>query len=413
MRKLKTIRGMPDIFGKTLQKISFVEQVCRKTFHAHNFQEFRTPLLEDKDIFTRSVGETSDIVQKQMYEFQDKKGATLCLRPEGTVGLARALLTNGLDDSEIKKLFYIGPMFRYERPQKGRKRQFSQAGVELIADKSYHADLEVIQVGVKILKDLNVKFKLEINYVGDAQTLSEYREYLRDFLLKNKKKIAEEFYQRLQRNPLRGLDSKDDNIKAIFSKTKKLSDFLDSNQEQRFKSVINGLEALGIEYTTNQDLVRGLDYYTGTVFEFITDKLGTQNALIGGGRYDTLLMDLGGKKLPAVGFALGVDRLAELVNPSNNDKFLFIGSLTSESKVYGQKIGSILREIRPDVVIENYLGEANVGKQLKKASSLGFKFVMIIGQEELKSKRFKIKDLNNSSADFLIEENNLAGIFND
>ena len=413
MRKLKTIRGMPDIFGKTLQKISFVEEVCRKTFHAHNFQEFRTPLLEDKDIFTRSVGETSDIVQKQMYEFQDKKGATLCLRPEGTVGLARALLTNGLDDSEIKKLFYIGPMFRYERPQKGRKRQFSQAGVELIADKSYHADLEVIQVGVKILKDLNVKFKLEINYVGDAQTLSEYREYLRDFLLKNKKKIAEEFYQRLQRNPLRGLDSKDDNIKAIFSKTKKLSDFLDSNQEQRFKSVINGLEALGIEYTTNQDLVRGLDYYTGTVFEFITDKLGTQNALIGGGRYDTLLMDLGGKKLPAVGFALGVDRLAELVNPPNNDKFLFIGSLTSESKVYGQKIGSILREIRPDVVIENYLGEANVGKQLKKASSLGFKFVMIIGQEELKSKRFKIKDLNNSSADFLIEENNLAGIFND
>jgi len=413
MRKLKTIRGMPDIFGKTLQKISFVEEVCRKTFHAHNFQEFRTPLLEDKDIFTRSVGETSDIVQKQMYEFQDKKGATLCLRPEGTVGLARALLTNGLDDSEIKKLFYIGPMFRYERPQKGRKRQFSQAGVELIADESYHADLEVIQVGVKILKDLNVKFKLEINYVGDAQTLSEYREYLRDFLLKNKKKIAEEFYQRLQRNPLRGLDSKDDNIKAIFSKTKKLSDFLDSNQEQRFKSVINGLEALGIEYTTNQDLVRGLDYYTGTVFEFITDKLGTQNALIGGGRYDTLLMDLGGKKLPAVGFALGVDRLSELVNPPNNDKFLFIGSLTSESKVYGQKIGSILREIRPDVVIENYLGEANVGKQLKKASSLGFKFVMIIGQEELKSKRFKIKDLNNSSADFLIEENNLAGIFND
>ena len=413
MRKLKTIRGMPDIFGKTLQKISFVEEVCRKTFHAHNFQEFRTPLLEDKDIFTRSVGETSDIVQKQMYEFQDKKGATLCLRPEGTVGLARALLTNSLDDSEIKKLFYIGQMFRYERPQKGRKRQFSQAGVELIADESYHADLEVIQVGVKILKDLNVKFKLEINYVGDAQTLSEYREYLRDFLLKNKKKIAEEFYQRLQRNPLRGLDSKDDNIKAIFSKTKKLSDFLDSNQEQRFKSVINGLEALGIEYTTNQDLVRGLDYYTGTVFEFITDKLGTQNALIGGGRYDTLLMDLGGKKLPAVGFALGVDRLAELVNPPNNDKFLFIGSLTSESKVYGQKIGSILREIRPDVVIENYLGEANVGKQLKKASSLGFKFVMIIGQEELKSKRFKIKNLNNSSADFLIEENNLAGIFND
>ena len=413
MRKLKTIRGMPDIFGKTLQKISFVEEVCRKTFHAHNFQEFRTPLLEDKDIFTRSVGETSDIVQKQMYEFQDKKGATLCLRPEGTVGLARALLTNGLDDSEIKKLFYIGPMFRYERPQKGRKRQFSQAGVELIADESYHADLEVIQVGVKILKDLNVKFKLEINYVGDAQTLSVYREYLRDFLLKNKKKIAEEFYQRLQRNPLRGLDSKNDNIKAIFSKTKKLSDFLDSDQERRFKSVIDGLEALGIEYTTNQDLVRGLDYYTGTVFEFITDKLGTQNALIGGGRYDTLIMDLGGKKLPAVGFALGVDRLAELVNPSNNDKFLFIGSLTSESKVYGQKIGSILREIRPDVVIENYLGEANVGKQLKKASSLGFKFVMIIGQEELKSKRFKIKDLNNSSADFLIEENNLAGIFND
>lgn len=413
MRKLKTIRGMPDIFGKTLQKISFVEEVCRKTFHAHNFQEFRTPLLEDKDIFTRSVGETSDIVQKQMYEFQDKKGATLCLRPEGTVGLARALLTNGLDDSEIKKLFYIGPMFRYERPQKGRKRQFNQAGVELIADESYHADLEVIQVGVKILKDLKVKFKLEINYVGDAQTLSVYREYLRDFLLKNKKKIAEEFYQRLQRNPLRGLDSKDDNIRAIFSKTKKLSDFLDSDQEQRFKSVIDGLEALGIEYTTNQDLVRGLDYYTGTVFEFITDKLGTQNALIGGGRYDTLLMDLGGKKLPAVGFALGVDRLAELVNPSNNDKFLFIGSLTSESKVYGQKIGSILREIRPDVVIENYLGEANVGKQLKKASSLGFKFVMIIGQEELKSKRFKIKDLNNSSADFLIEEDNLAGIFND
>lgn len=411
MKELKTIRGMPDLYGREVQAISMVEKTCETVFKSFNFQEFRTPLLENKSLFERSVGDTSDIVQKEMYEFQDRKGESLCLRPEGTAGLVRALITNGLDNSEIKKLYYIGPMFRYERPQRGRKRQFVQAGVELIGDSSINADVEVIQIAKLILSKLNIESTLEINFIGDLDCLESYREYLRDFLKNFKNELDEKLYFRLVRNPIRMLDSKDEKIIALTDKLKPISNFFTKEQAERFEEIKKLLESLEIKFQVNEKLVRGLDYYTGMVFEFTNDSLGAQNAILGGGRYDNLISDLGGQSLPATGFALGVDRLSEVLEIANLSPDLFIGSMDDESKAYAQKIAFKIRSKNPNTIVETYLGNANLNKQLKKADSLGFKFVIIIGQEELNSQLFKLKSLSDNEKDEELSEKELLEKF--
>ena len=299
MKELKTIRGMPDLFGSQIQGISFVEKTCEKIFKSFNFQEFRTPILENKSLFKRSVGDTSEMVQKEMYELKDRKGEELCLRPEGTAGLVRALITNNLDGTDIKKFFYIGPMFRYERPQKGRKRQFCQAGIELIGDSSINADIEVIQIATLILKELDIQAELQINFIGDLESLDGYRKYLRDYLKEYKSSTDEKLYSRLIRNPLRAMDSKDANIKELMKNAKKISEFLSADQLKKYDEIKSLLTGMEIKFTENPDLVRGMDYYTGTVFEFTNNQLGAQNSILGGGRYDNLISDLGGNRLPA------------------------------------------------------------------------------------------------------------------
>ena len=404
MKELKTIRGMPDLYGLEVQAISFVEKTCEKVFTSFNFKEFRTPVLENKSLFERSVGDTSDIIQKEMYELQDRKGENLCLRPEGTAGLVRALITNGLDDLEIKKYFYIGPMFRYERPQKGRKRQFVQAGIELIGDDSINADVEILQVAKIVLEQLSISSELEINFIGDMECIENFRDYLRDYLQEYKDQIEEKLYFRLLRNPIRALDSKDEKIKDIIKDARPISDFFTEEQKTRFEDIKSLLDSLEISYTINPNLVRGLDYYTGLVFEFTNNNLGAQNAILGGGRYDNLIKELGGRDLPAIGFALGIDRLAEIIKINNKTKDLFIGCINDESINFAQYIGNKLRQNVNGIVVENYLGNANVAKQLKKANSQGFKFVMIVGQEEQKTKTFKLKNLTDSSEKTLSEK---------
>ena len=406
MSDLKTIRGMPDLYGENIEAISMVEEICLKTFKNFNYKEFRTPVLENKSLFERSVGESSDIMQKEVYEFKDRKDELLCLRPEGTAGLVRALLTNGLDDDEIKKFFYLGPMFRYERPQKGRKRQFFQAGVELIGDQSSDADIEIILIANIILEQLSIKSKLQLNYLGDQKSLQKYNEYLKEYLSE-----TSDLPEYVMKNPIRALDSKDKVIKQKMSQAKSIINFLESDQTEEFNKIKSKLNKLGIEFEENPNLVRGLDYYNGLVFEFLSDDLGAQNAILGGGRYNGLIKNLGGRDLPATGFALGIDRLADIIELPSIEKDLFIGCLDKESRTYAQELGYKIRKNNNSLIVENYLGNANPGKQLKKADSQGFKFAIIVGQDELKSKILKLKNLREDKPDLELKEKDLLEHF--
>ena len=408
MSNLKTIRGMPDLYGKDIEAISMIEKTCKEVFLGFNYLEIRTPLIEYKSLFERSVGELSEIIQqKEVFELDDRKGEMLCLRPEGTAGLVRSLITNGLDDEEIKKFFYIGPMFRYERPQKGRKRQFFQAGVELIGNAIY-GDLEVIQVANMILDKLGIESNLEINFLGDNKSIEAYNKYLDDYLSR-----SNEVPEYVKKNPIRALDSKDKKIKILMSEAKSIENFLNEKQKNKFLDIKNKLNELNINYKENKNLVRGLDYYNGLVFEFTSSELGSQNAIIGGGRYDGLIESLGGRNLPATGFALGIDRLSEIIKTSLLRKDIFIGCVDESSVPYAQKIGSQLRGINSELVIENYLGSANVSKQLKKANSQGFKFAIIVGQEEIKAEKVKLKYLKNDKKDVECTIEELVEFLND
>ena len=408
MTDLKTIRGMPDLYGKDIEAISMIEKTCKEVFLAFNYSEIRTPLIEYKSLFERSVGESSEIIQqKEVFELDDRKGEMLCLRPEGTAGLVRSLITNGLDDEEIKKFFYIGPMFRYERPQKGRKRQFFQAGVELIGNAIY-GDLEVIQVANMILDKLGIESNLEINFLGDNESLKAYNKYLDDYLSR-----SNEVPEYVKKNPIRALDSKDEKVKILMSEAKSIERFLNENQKNKFSDIKNKLNELNINFGENKNLVRGLDYYNGLVFEFTSSELGAQNAIIGGGRYDGLIESLGGRNLPATGFALGIDRLSEIIKTSILRKDIFIGCVDESSVPYAQKIGSQLRGINSELVIENYLGSANVSKQLKKANSQGFKFAIIVGQEEIKAEKVKLKYLEDDKEDVECTIDELVEFLND
>ena len=408
MTDLKTIRGMPDLYGKDIEAISMIEKTCEEVFLSFNYSEIRTPLIEYKSLFERSVGESSEIIQqKEVFELNDRKGEMLCLRPEGTASLVRSLITNGLDDEEIKKFFYIGPMFRYERPQKGRKRQFFQAGVELIGNAIY-GDLEIIQIANMILDKLGIKSNLEINFLGDSESLEAYNNYLDGYLSR-----SNEVPEYVKKNPIRALDSKDEKIKKIMSKAKSIDSFLNEKQKNKFSDIKNKLNELNINFKENKNLVRGLDYYNGLVFEFTSFELGAQNTIIGGGRYDGLIESLGGRNLPATGFALGIDRLSEIIQSSLLGKDVFIGCVDEGSVPYAQKIGLQLRALNSELVIENYLGSANISKQLKKANSQGFKFAIIVGQEEIKAKKVKLKYLKNNNKDVECTIEELVELLND
>ena len=407
MNDLKTVRGMPDLYGENIETISMVEEICLKTFKSFNYKEFRTPVVEYKSIFERTAGETSDIIQKkEVFELAERKGEMLCLRPEGTATLVRALITNGLDDDEIKKFFYLGPMFRYERPQKGRKRQFFQAGVELIGDQSSDADIEIILIADMILNKLNIKSTLVINYLGDQESLKKYNKYLQEYLT-----ASQDLPEYVTKNPIRALDSKDEDIKNRMSQAKSIINFLDKNQIEEFNKIKLKLDEAGIKFKENPNLVRGMDYYNGLVFEFLSDELGAQNAILGGGRYDGLIKSLGGRDLPATGFALGIDRIAEIVKAKSIERDLFIGCVDKESRTYAQALGYKIRGNNSSLVVENYLGSANVGKQLKKADSQGFKFAIIVGQDELKSKTLKLKNLRDDKPDLELKEKDLLEHF--
>ena len=403
MSKIQTLRGMNDIDPQQSREWSYVERVLRTVVESYGYEEIRFPIVEKTDLYTRS-NEAADIVTKEMYTFQDKGGESISLRPEGTAGCVRAAIDNDLVRTDKPRLWYSGPMFRYERPQKGRSRQFHQFSAEVFGIDSPEIDAELILMSARIWKELGLleNVKLEINNLGDEQTRTSYSEALVKFLKNQKDELDEDTQRKLIENPLRILDSKSKTVQDLLDKAPSIEDFINEDSKKFNMKFLEILETHGIEYEVNPKLVRGLDYYNQTVFEWKTDLLGSQDTILGGGRYDNLVEELGGKSCPAIGFSIGLERLILLlkdrdkINVESNLDIYFIcfsQSSAEEAIMYSEK----LKNKFPSLRIKTNLGLESASSQFKKADKSGAKIALILGEEELDSKKISFKDLRTKS----------------
>jgi histidyl-tRNA synthetase len=340
---IKALRGMKDIIeDKRFLKIF---DIARKTAENYGYSYIETPILEETRLFKRSVGESSDIVNKEMYEFIDKGGNDVCLRPEGTAGVVRSFIEHKFDRQQSPKRFwYFGPMFRYERPQKGRLREFHQFGIESFGEESVWEDVLIISLAADIFKKLNIDYTLKVNSLGCEKCMPSYKEKLISFLEKNKENLCEDCQRRINQNPIRTLDCKNQNCQLILKNAPKITDNLCENCKSDFEKLQDGLKILNINFEIDKHLVRGLDYYTKTTFEFISNEIGAQSAICGGGRYDKLVEMLGGKSTPAVGFAIGVERIIDLVKVEENRDGIYMGALIEKAIPFILKKAAKLRE---------------------------------------------------------------------
>ena len=403
MSKIQTLRGMNDIDPQQSREWSYVERVLRTVVESYGYEEIRFPIVEKTDLYTRS-NEAADIVTKEMYTFQDKGGESISLRPEGTAGCVRAAIDNDLVRTDKPRLWYSGPMFRYERPQKGRSRQFHQFSAEVFGIDSPEIDAELILMSARIWKELGLleNVKLEINNLGDEQTRTSYSEALVKFLKNQKDELDEDTQRKLIENPLRILDSKSKTVQDLLENAPSIEDFINEDSKKFNMKLLEMLETHGIEYEVNPKLVRGLDYYNQTVFEWKTDLLGSQDTILGGGRYDNLVEELGGKSCPAIGFSIGLERLILLlkdrdkINIESNLDIYFIcfsQSSAEEAIMYSEK----LKNKFPSLRIKTNLGLESASSQFKKADKSGAKIALILGEEELDSKKISFKDLRTKS----------------
>ncbi|ABO46114.1 histidine--tRNA ligase [Francisella tularensis] len=391
MSKLTIVRGFNDVLPLDSYKWQLLESKVKLILDRYNYSETRLPIVERSELFHRSVGESSDIVSKETYDFQDRNGDSLTLRPEGTAGCVRMVIENNLATrGQTQKLWYCGPMFRYERPQKGRYRQFYQLGVEAYGFDGIAIDLEVIAIAWSLFKELGIYeyVTLELNSLGSSLNRQEYTQALLQYLKPYHAELDEDSIKRLDKNPLRILDSKIEKTQKILANAPKLIDFIDHDLRLRFKQTCQYLDALGVRYKLNENLVRGLDYYTGLVFEWTTDKLGSQSAICAGGRYDGLVENLGGQKTAAIGFAIGMERLlllledlGKLPNQDNACDVFFI--LDSAQLHQSLAIVENIRQELPQLKIDMDLKFGSFKSQFKKADKSGAKVAIIIGQDEL------------------------------
>jgi histidyl-tRNA synthetase len=396
MSKYQTVRGTRDLVGKHKKIFRHIEATAYSIAQNYGFQEIETPMFEFSEVFHRAMGETSDAVSKETYSFTDRGGDQITLRPEGTAGVVRAYITEGMAQHNPNRLYYYGPMFRYERPQKGRYRQFFQIGVEVLGLDTPLADVECIDLGFQILKKLGLhgRCHLEINTLGDTESRQRYREALVQYLTPLREQLSADSQLRLQKNPLRILDSKDATDQSLVANAPRLENFLSPEANAYFKAVCRGLDLLGLPYKVNSQLVRGLDYYCHTVFEFVTTELGAQGALLAGGRYDGLSETLGGPKTPGVGWASGVDRLAELLldhelEASSVSPLITVITLGDQALLEGLKQAS---QIRARGQRCEFLMTGNFKKKLEKANKLNTSKALLIFQQEDGSMEFKIKN---------------------
>ena len=392
MTKLQPLRGTRDFLGDFARCIQYIQDTTFLTARQFGFERIDTPIFEYTGVFKRAVGETSDIVGKEMYTFSDRGGEEITLRPEGTASVVRALLSNSLTQQLPLKYCYYGPMFRYERPQRGRYRQLHQFGVEFFGVDNPCADVEMLDLAQQILDRLEINASLHLNTIGDSQSRDAYRVALIEYFSKYRSELSEDSQQRLDKNPMRILDSKDLNDKRIAEDAPKISAHLTVSAAQFFEKVCEGLEVLGIKYTLDPTLVRGLDYYTHTAFEFKSNDLGAQDAVLGGGRYDGLVQHMGGPSIPAVGWGMGVDRIALLLENRAFAKPVPIVIIVIGD--YFSKALQLAKAFREKGNVCEILYKTNPGKAFKDADKLGARFAIIIGEEETKTNTVKVKDLS-------------------
>jgi histidyl-tRNA synthetase len=390
---LRPVRGTKDILPEEHAAFDRVVAAARKVGAAYGCQSLSTPIIEYTDVFKRTLGDASDIVNKEMYTFEDRGGDSVTLRPEFTAGVARAFLSNGLQQRLPLKLFSWGPLFRYERPQKGRQRQFHQINMESLGDARPEADVEILSLATRFLEELGLgeRVTLELNSLGDNESRSAYRAALVDYFAKYEGDLSTDSKQRLQKNPLRILDSKDSGDQKIAQDAPVLSEYYSKEAAAFFATVREGLEEMGLSYTLNARLVRGLDYYCHTAFEFTTTELGAQNAVLGGGRYDGLIKLMGGPATPAVGFAAGMERLALLAGPPS--KPVGPAVLIPMGASAAKRALALAHTLRGAGLYVETLFGSNVGKRLTRANKMSARSAVVFGDDELAKGRVKVKDL--------------------
>ncbi|MGR9099148.1 MAG: histidine--tRNA ligase [Gammaproteobacteria bacterium] len=418
--KIQAIRGMHDILPEQAPFWQFVEKVLREVLGAYGYQEIRLPIVEKTELFKRSIGEVTDIVEKEMYTFDDRNGDSLTLRPEGTAGCLRACIEHGLLHNQIHRLWYYGPMFRHERPQKGRYRQFYQLGVETYGMAGPDIDAEIILMTERLWKRLGIRERLELqlNSLGTAEERAVYRDILVDYFRANLDRLDEDSLRRLESNPLRILDSKNPDLKDLIEQAPELSDSLGGESLAHFQGVTGLLDELNVAYVVNTRLVRGLDYYGRTVFEWVTGDLGAQGTVCAGGRYDALVEQLGGKNNFAVGFAMGMERLLALLELGGRTEverpvdvyMILVGDLAERR---GAMLAETLRSELPGMKLQVNCGGGSFKSQFKKADKSGAEYAVILGDDEIARNEAGVKALRAGLEQQNISQANLASFLSE
>ena len=401
-KNIQAIRGMNDYLPADTALWQRIEQVLKQVLAGYGFSEIRLPIVEQTPLFKRAIGEVTDVVEKEMYTFDDRNGDSLTLRPEGTAGCVRAGIEHGLLYNQEQRLWYIGPMFRYERPQKGRYRQFHQIGAEVFGLTGPDIDAELIMMTARWWKALGIAdhVSLELNSIGSLEARAAYRDALVAFLEEHKEALDDDCQRRMYSNPLRVLDSKNPDIQQLLNDAPQLGDYLDAESREHFDGLCALLDDVGIAYTVNQRLVRGLDYYNRTVFEWVTTSLGSQGTVCAGGRYDGLVEQLGGRATPAVGFAMGLERLVLLVqavNPEfepNRKVDVYVISSGAGVQSEAMKLAEEVRDAAPEIKLMTNFGGGNFKKQFARADKWGAKLALVLGEDEVSNRQVVIKNLS-------------------
>ncbi len=394
---IQPIRGMSDILPDESPTWQLVEAEMRRMLASYGYREIRLPVVERTELFSRSIGAMTDIVEKEMYTFEDRNGESLTLRPEATAGMVRAGISNGLLHNQRHRLWCMGSMFRYEKPQKGRYRQFHQLDVEAFGFPGPDIDAELILMSARLWRSLGIDgVRLKINSLGTPASRKRYREKLVGYFEAHRDKLDADSVRRLQGNPLRILDSKNPDLQPLISGAPVMMDHLDAESREHFDSLQKLLDAAGLSYDVDPRLVRGLDYYTRTVFEWVTDRLGAQDAVCSGGRYDELVAQLGGQSTPAIGWALGMERLVALVEPAKADQYqpdIYIVLVGDAALTAGLELAERLRDELPALSLETHCGGGSFKAQLKKADRSGARFALILGDDEASRHEAALKPL--------------------
>ncbi len=416
-KTLQAIRGMNDCLPNETGIWQYVESILRDTVAAYGYQEIRMPIVESTELFKRSIGEVTDIVEKEMYTFDDRNGDSLTLRPEGTASAVRAGNQHGLIYNQQQRLWYLGPMFRHERPQKGRYRQFHQFGVETYGLAGPDIDAEIIAMSARLWSQFGIsdKVHLQLNSLGSNAAREAYKAILVEYLQANFDALDEDSQRRLESNPLRVLDSKNTQVQAVVANAPKLSDHLDEESKLHFAQLCERLTDLGISYTVNDKLVRGLDYYNATVFEWVTDALGAQGTVCAGGRYDGLVEQLGGKPAPAVGFAMGMERIVLLLTELGlTDSVappvdVYVTALGDEAHAYAMQVSEACRDLTTLRVMQ-HCGGGNMKKQLKRSDASGAAVTLLLGADEATEQKVTIKYMRGDKPQTTVALTDLADV---